>query len=99
MNISSIIVNAQPTLLPSVRSSLEQIPGVEIAAAGEDGRLVVVIETETDGETTSTFDRINLIDGVMSVAMVYHQFESDPDIEVSAQADREATPELNGGSK
>ena len=38
-------------------------------------------------------------DGVMSVAMVFHQFESDPDIEVPAQAGHEVTPELNGGSK
>lgn len=99
MNISSIIVHAKPAKLPSVRGSLEQLPGVEIQAASEDGRLIVTIETETDGETTSTFDRINQMDGVMSVAMVFHQFESDPDIEVPAQAGHEITPELNGDSK
>ncbi len=82
-----------------MRGNLEQIPGVEIQAATEDGRLIVTIETETEGETASTFDRINQMDGVMSVAMVFHQFESDPDIEVPAQANREVTPELNGGSK
>lgn len=79
MNITSIIVHASPTGLATVRSGLEQIPGVEIQAATEDGRFIVTIETETDGETTSTFDRINSTDGVMSVAMVYHQYESDPD--------------------
>ena len=99
MNISSIIVHAKPTELSSVRGSLEQLPGVEIQAATEDGKLVVTIETETDGETTSTYDRIGQMDGVMSVAMVFHQYESDPDSEVPVQADREVTPELNGGSK
>ncbi len=78
MNISSIIVHAKPTALSSVRGSLEQIPGVEIHAATDDGKLVVTIETETDGETASTFDRINTMDGAMSAAMVVHQFESDP---------------------
>ena len=78
MNISSIIVHAKPTELSSVRVNLEQIPGVEIHAATDDGKLVVTIETETDGETASTFDRINVMDGVMSAAMVFHQFESDP---------------------
>lgn len=78
MNISSIIVYAKPTELSSVRGNLEQIPGVEIHAATDDGKLVVTIETETDGETASTFDRINVMDGVMSAAMVFHQFESDP---------------------
>ena len=78
MNISSIIVHAKPTELASVRGSLEQIPGVEIHAVTDDGKLVVTIETDTDGETASTFDRINTMDGVMSAAMVFHQYESDP---------------------
>ena len=78
MNISSIIVYAKPIDLSSVRGSLEQIPGVEIHAVTDDGKLVVTIETDTDGETASTFDRINTMDGVMSAAMVFHQFESDP---------------------
>ncbi|MDP1653156.1 MAG: chaperone NapD [Rhodocyclaceae bacterium] len=99
MNISSIIVHVKPTELSSVRSNLDQIPGVEIQAATEDGRFIVTIETETDGESTHIFDCINQMDGVMSVAMVFHQYESDPDIEVPAQADREVMPELNGGSK
>ncbi|MBI4987187.1 MAG: chaperone NapD [Rhodocyclales bacterium] len=81
MNISSIIVHAKPTELASVRGNLEQIPGVEIHAATDDGKLVVTIESETDGETASTFDRINVMDGVMSAAMVFHQFESDPEKE------------------
>ena len=78
MNISSIIVHAQPAELLSVRSGLEQIPGVEIHAVTDDGKFVVNIETDTDGETAGTFDRINTMDGVMSAAMVFHQFESDP---------------------
>ena len=78
MNISSIIVHAKPTEIPSVRDRLEQIPGVKIHAATDDGKFVVTIETETDGETASTFDRINEMDGVMSAAMVFHQYESDP---------------------
>ena len=81
MNISSVIVHAKPARLSSVRSTLEQIPGVEIHAATDDGKLVITIETESDGETASTFDRINVMDGVMSCAMVFHQFESDADKE------------------
>ncbi len=81
MNISSVIVHAKPTELTSVRGSLEQIPGVEIHAATDDGKFVVTIETESDGETASTFDRINTMPGVMSAAMVFHQYESDPEKE------------------
>lgn len=92
MNISSIIVHAKPTELASVRGSLEQIPGVDIHAATDDGRLVVTIEADGDGETTGIFDRINATDGVLSVAMVYHQFESDPESEASVRADPEVMP-------
>ena len=81
MNISSIIVHAKPDAQSSVRGNLEQIPGVEIHAATDDGKFVINIESETDGETAGTFDRINTMDGVMSAAMVFHQFESDPERE------------------
>ena len=78
MNISSVIVHAKPSEFLSVRGNLEQIPGVEIHAATDDGKFVITIESETDGETAITFDRINVMDGVMSAAMVFHQYESDP---------------------
>ena len=81
MNISSIIVHAKPTELMSVRGKIEQIPGVEIHAATDDGKLVVTIESDTDGETAHTFDRINVMDGVLSAAMVFHQFEPDTERE------------------
>ena len=92
MNISSVIVHAKPDAQSSVRGSLEQIPGVEIHAATDDGKFVVTIETDTDGETASTFDRINVRDGVMSAAMVFHQFESDPENEVAVEANRKVMP-------
>lgn len=81
MNISSVIVNAQPGRAGVVRSGLEQTPGVEIHASTEDGKFVVTIESDTDGETVGTYDRLSQMNGVMSVAMVYHQFESDPEKE------------------
>lgn len=99
MNISSVIVSAQPDRAASVRSGLEQIAGVEVHAASDDGRFVVTIETDTDGETVSTYERLGRMDGVMAVAMVYHQLESDPENEVLVQANFQITPELKGGSK
>jgi nitrate reductase NapD len=82
MNISSVIVNANPAKLPLVRTGLESISGVEVHAATEDGRLVITIETEDNGAIVGTFERIQTLDGVMSAAMVYHQFESDPEKEI-----------------
>ena len=82
MNISSVIVSAQPSLASLVSDALKQTTGVEIHATTDDSRFVVTIETDTDFETVGVFDRINAMAGVMSVAMVFHQFESDPEKEV-----------------
>lgn len=82
MNISSVIVSAQPDRASSVSSALMQTTGVEIHATTDDSRFVVTIETDTDFDTVGVFDRINAMAGVMSVAMVFHQFESDPEKEV-----------------
>lgn len=81
MNISSVIVNVQSGQAPALRTCLQSIAGVEVHAATAQGKFVITIETETDGETADTFERINRLDGVLSIAMVYHQFESDPDKE------------------
>lgn len=99
MNISSVIVNAQPGRVAAVRTGLDNTPGVEIHAGTDDGKFIVTIETGSDAETVGLFERINLLDGVMSTAMVYHQFESDPENEVSVQANPRVAPELHGGSK
>jgi nitrate reductase NapD len=81
MNISSVIVSARPGEAAVVSAGLAQLAGVEIHATTPEGKFIATIESVTDGETVHTFDRINALEGVMSVAMVYHQFESDPERE------------------
>ena len=87
MNISSLIVNVQPAAMTAVRSELMRWLGVEIHAATAQGKLVLTIETETDTQTTDTFARIGAIDGVMSVALAYHQIETEPELEVRHDVD------------
>ena len=81
MNISSLIVDARPEALPSVQAALGAMPGVEIHTATAAGKLIVTVEADGDAATTETFARIGATSGVMSVAMVYHQFEANPDQE------------------
>jgi nitrate reductase NapD len=79
VNISSVIVGVQPAAAPAVRAELENLAGVEVHAVADDGRMIVTIETAGDGATAQTFEVIRQLPGVLSAAMVYHQFESDPD--------------------
>ncbi len=87
MNISSLIVDVRPEQLGPVRATLNGWSGVEVPAASPQGKLVVTLESPSDTETTETIARINALDGVLSVAMVYHQIEPNPDMEVRDDAD------------
>ena len=102
MNISSLIVHVRPEQLAATQAELRRWPGLQIHAASTDGKVIVTVETANDGETTATFDRINAVAGVMSAALVYHQFEPDPDgppasdtapDPASEQETRHATPD------
>jgi len=81
MNISSVLVNARPEKMGQVQECLLALSGVEVHAATEDGRLIVTIEADSDQAVANMFSEINQQPGVLSAAMVYHQYESDPDEE------------------
>ena len=82
MNISGIVVHASPDKIDTVRTQLEQIPGVEVHAASAEGKMVVTIEKPGDRETADIFEEISRNPGILSTAMVYHHFE--PDTEAAA---------------
>ena len=75
MNISGLIVYAQPAAFQALRARLAEIPGVEVHATTAEGRMVVTVERPTDGEMTGVFDRIGALDGVAATALVYHHDE------------------------
>jgi nitrate reductase NapD len=86
MNISSLIVDVRPESVPDVRRQLDAWPGIDVHAATPEGKLVVTIESDSDGQTAETFSQIGAIEGVMSVAMVYHQFEPEPETDLQQEA-------------
>ena len=82
VNISSLVVHVRPEQAAAVMAELSGWPGVEVPAAVPDGRLVVTVETSTDRASSESFGRIGALPGVMSVALVYHQFEPEPETEL-----------------
>ncbi|MDR0273837.1 MAG: chaperone NapD [Burkholderiaceae bacterium] len=83
MNLSSLVVDAHPSHAGAVGAALRQWPGVEVQAATGQGKLIVTVEADSDVQTAEIFARINALDGVMSASMVYHQYEPEPEQEVS----------------
>lgn len=76
-NVCGVLVHARPDRRDAVRTALEELPGVEIHVATEDGRLVVTVEDADGNWAGATISRFNDIPGVLSVALVYHHFDSD----------------------
>ena len=81
LNITSIILGVTPKDAAEVSALLKAIDGVEVHAIAEDGRMIVTIESGDEDNTSNTFEMIRQLPGVISAALVYHQYESDPDEE------------------
>lgn len=82
LNISSIIVHPGPGQAEAVQARLAARAGVEVHAIGEDGRMIITVETDSDGAMIEAFDAVNKTEGVLSASMVFHQTESNPDAEI-----------------
>ena len=82
MHISSLIVHAKPGAEALFREQISGLDGVELHAIAEDGRMIITMESADDAAIRNTYSAIERLDGVLSVAMVYHQIESDPDKEI-----------------
>jgi nitrate reductase NapD len=68
INISSVILGVLPADAEQVCRELQALAGVEVHAVAEDGRMIVSIESASEGATVDTFEAIR-------------QYESDPDEE------------------
>ncbi|HKJ50970.1 MAG TPA: chaperone NapD [Gammaproteobacteria bacterium] len=75
VHISSMVVHATPDGLQAVKAKIERLRGVEIHAESECGKLVVVLESDSQSQITDVIDRINGFAQVLGTALVYHQIE------------------------
>lgn len=56
--------------------------GVEVHASTDDGKLIVTIESDNDRAAVDTYEAIERMHCVLSVAMIFQQTESNPDQEL-----------------
>ena len=74
MNISGVVVHAHPKHLQAVKTQLIAIPGVEVHAATDDGRIVVTIENDPVA-MVDTMNSFHDIKGMLSASLIYHHFD------------------------
>ncbi len=75
MNISGVLVKAYPENLVTIEKTLSMMEGVEVHGNNEDGRIVITVEDESANNISDTLVEIQDVPGVLSAAMIYHQFE------------------------
>jgi len=75
VHISSMVVHARPDYLQDVKNKIELLPGTEIHGESENGKLVVVLESQSQTHITDVIEKIGDIEHVLTTALVYHQIE------------------------
>ena len=75
MNISGVLVKAYPQHIASIETILNTMAGVEVHGNNNDGRMVITVEDKSANNITDTLVQIQDVPGVLSAAMIYHQFE------------------------
>jgi periplasmic nitrate reductase NapD len=71
-HVTSLLVHARPAAIDSVREAILRLPGAEVPLADPSGKMVVIMETASQGEVADGLTRISLLDGVLSATLVYH---------------------------
>jgi len=81
MNISGVLVHAQPKRMDALSDELNAIDGVEVHAA-KDGKLVATVENEKLNALADQVMAFQHLKGVMSVSMVYHESDDNEKIDI-----------------
>jgi len=76
MSISGLVIHAHPERTQEVRTRLAEIEGVDIHAVGEDGRMVVTLDSARDRKAAHTLMDMQKREGVLNASLIYNQFEN-----------------------
>jgi nitrate reductase NapD len=70
-SVCGVLVHVVPDRIEAVSDELKRLPGVEVHAKTDNGRLIVTIEDAAGEKAGATLTRIPMIDGVIAAALVY----------------------------
>ena len=75
MNVIGVLVQTAPEWEADVAARLVEMPGVEVHAAGGDGRLVVTATDVGERFASDSLMAMNQVPHVVGTSLVYHAFE------------------------
>lgn len=71
MNISSVVIRANPDKIDALQAALRALPGVEIHAVTAEARLAVTLEDSSSGRAADTYLALHELPGVLAVTLIY----------------------------
>ncbi len=83
ISVCGVMVFALPEKRTEVEARMLEISGLEIHGANDDGKLVVTIETPSYKETGDAVTRLQKLEGILSIAMIYQHAEALDDVEIT----------------
>jgi nitrate reductase NapD len=75
-HVSSLVVHSRPDCAAAIASTIGTMPGMEVHGGVAEGKLVVTLETASEGEIVERLNTVQLLDGVLAATLVFHQFET-----------------------
>ncbi len=76
IHIAGVLVLVAPGRGPAVAGALSRLPGVEVRAVTQAGKLVVVCECTSGKEVLGLIGQMRELAGVLDAALVYQHAES-----------------------
>jgi len=73
-HVASFVAHIDTASMLSVKRAIVDIDGAEIHAEDEQGKIVFTLEAETHQMIASRMDLIKDLEGIISMAPVYHQY-------------------------
>lgn len=79
-HICSLVVYVSAEHAESVKKTIESLEGAEVPVSNEVGKMVVVLESDNKDGLAERFNTIKTIPGVITVTLVYHQMDEQPEL-------------------
>ncbi|KAA2212989.1 chaperone NapD [Teichococcus oryzae] len=74
-HVSSLVVHCRRERAAAIAAVLRDMDGMEVHGGVPEGKLVVTLETATEGDIVERLNQVQLLDGVLAATLVFHQFE------------------------
>ena len=79
-HVVGLVVQGKPQKIPAIRTALLAIPNTEVPTIDEKiGKIVAVMQSHDQHIVLNNMDSVKDIDGVITVSLIYHQQDEQPE--------------------